>query len=216
MNVSEEAALSAQAFDAIGERYEAAFGNNEVQIAVVERFVAHLPPGARVLDLGCGTGRPTAAQLVRAGCAVTGVDISEEMLRLARENVPGATFLHSDILSVDLPEGSFDGVTCFFVLLMMRRADIDKMLRRIHDLLVPGGRFACSFVAGDFDGLEIPFLGQPVRLSAYPLATLLELLQAAGFTNIEQEELRFPPAGGDSSETQLFFLCQRSATAAGA
>lgn len=209
MKVSEEAALSAQAFDAIGERYEAAFGSNEVQVGVVEGLLARLPPGARVLDLGCGTGRPTVAQLAAAGCVVTGVDISEEMLRLARARVPGATFVCGDILSVDFPEGSFDGITCFFVLLMLRRAEMDGMLRRIHDLLVPGGHFACSMVEGDFDGLDIPFLEQTLRVTAYPLAELVERLKAAGFTILEQQNVRFSPAEGGSAETQLFFLCQR-------
>ncbi|MCK6591712.1 MAG: class I SAM-dependent methyltransferase, partial [Polyangiaceae bacterium] len=159
--------------------------------------------------LGCGTGRPTAEQLVRAGCVVTGIDISEEMLRLAKERVPGATFERGDILTMDLPEQSFDAVTCFFVLLMLRRTEMDQMLRRIHHTLAPGGHFACSMVEGDFDGIDVPFLGQTVRVSAYPLAAFVERLNAAGFTILEQKEHRFVPAGSDSSETQLFFLCKR-------
>lgn len=67
--ISDEAAQQARAFDAIGARYEAVFGTNATQSASLDWLSARLPPGARVLDLGCGTGRPTAERLVRAGHA---------------------------------------------------------------------------------------------------------------------------------------------------
>jgi methylase of polypeptide subunit release factors len=67
-----------------------------------------LPSAARVLDIGCGTGIPTARQLVAAGCEVTGLDISPVMLDLARRNVPEATYLHRDAVDIDSSLGRFD------------------------------------------------------------------------------------------------------------
>jgi ubiquinone/menaquinone biosynthesis C-methylase UbiE len=75
----------AAGFDAIGTRYDEVFPHKEGQIRTVEQLLERLPGGARVLDLGCGTGVPTARQLVDGGCGVTGVDISPVMLD------PGAT-----------------------------------------------------------------------------------------------------------------------------
>lgn len=53
----------AEAFDAIGKRYDEAFPHKEGQIAAVQRLLAELPAQARVLDVGCGTGLPTCGQL---------------------------------------------------------------------------------------------------------------------------------------------------------
>src|SRR5690606_2963385 len=67
--------------------------------AVLQRLFELADPraGLRVLDLGTGTGA-LAALFAEAGCHVTGVDFSEEMLARARERVPRATFWHVDLL----------------------------------------------------------------------------------------------------------------------
>src|SRR4051812_41229736 len=91
-------AMQAQAFDRIGARYEEAFPRKEGQLAATEWLIERLPAGARVLDVGCGTGLPSGRRLVDAGLQVTGIDISEEMLQLARCNVPGAELLRLDVV----------------------------------------------------------------------------------------------------------------------
>src|SRR5688572_6969131 len=74
----------AAGFDAIGTRYDEVFPHKEGQTRTVEQLLERLRTGARVLDLGCGTGVPTARQLVDGGCQVTGVDISPVMLDQSR------------------------------------------------------------------------------------------------------------------------------------
>lgn len=86
------AAIHAEGFGALG---EAAAG-------VVQ---AHLGPalaGARVLDLGCGAGA-LAARLERAGADVWGLDLSGDLLALARARVPGGTFVQGSLHEADLP-----------------------------------------------------------------------------------------------------------------
>ena len=58
----------------------------------------------RVLDLGCGAGRPIAEYLLDRGCAVTGVDASRAMIDLFAQVVPGATALHADMRALRLSE----------------------------------------------------------------------------------------------------------------
>ena len=81
---------SVQRTGGFGDRYDEAFPHKEGQLAAGAWLAASLGPGGRVLDLGCGTGLPTARQLTDAGLRVTGVDLSAGMLALARENVPEA------------------------------------------------------------------------------------------------------------------------------
>ncbi|HKB77227.1 MAG TPA: class I SAM-dependent methyltransferase, partial [Myxococcales bacterium] len=69
-----------------------------------------LAPGDRVLDLGCGAGRPIAERLAAAGLRVVGVDSSIELLRLARRNVPAALLLLAEMTEVELANGSFAAI----------------------------------------------------------------------------------------------------------
>ncbi|NJQ00487.1 class I SAM-dependent DNA methyltransferase [Streptomyces zingiberis] len=87
----------AEAFDAIATRYTEAFPHREGQLAAGAWLAASLPPGSRVLDVGCGTGVPTAAQLAAAGHHVVGIDLSATMVELARENVPQGEFHRRDV-----------------------------------------------------------------------------------------------------------------------
>lgn len=78
----------AEAFDAIGDRYDEAFPHKEGQVGAGDWLIESLDPGARVLDLGSGTGVPTARQLADAGFEVVGVDFSARMVALARGTSP--------------------------------------------------------------------------------------------------------------------------------
>lgn len=75
----------------------------------LDGFLALLPAGGTVLDLGCGMAEPIAAHLVAAGCALTGVDTSPAMLALARIRFPGHRWIEADMRGLSLDE-RFDGI----------------------------------------------------------------------------------------------------------
>jgi SAM-dependent methyltransferase len=201
-------AAQAAAFDAIGTHYDDVFPHKDGQRDLTDRLLAELRPGAAVLDLGCGTGLPTARQLADAGCAVTGVDISPVMIDLARRNVPEATFEVRDAVDV-AGLGPFDAVVAYFSLLMLPRETIAGTLRDLRGVLVPGGLLALGMVEADFDDLEVPFLGRPVRVSGWPRAELRRVLTDAGF-DVTAEDVRAyePAAPGTPPEVQLFVLAR--------
>jgi len=203
----------AEAFDAIGKRYDEAFPHKQGQVSAGEWLMRSLPAGARVLDLGCGTGVPTARQMVDAGFEVVGIDLSGGMLALARERVPAATFHQLDIADLrpggprDL--GRFDAVAAFFSLLMLPRAEIPLALRTVRHLLAPGGLFALSMVEADADDVPIPFLGNTIRVSAYPCKDLRKLIEAAGFDILQEACYAYAPAvTGLPPEEQVFLCCR--------
>lgn len=204
----------AEAFDAIGDRYDEAFPYKKGQLAAAEWVIGSLPAGSRVLDLGCGTGLPTARQLVEAGCEVVGVDLSRGMVALAREYVPGATFHRLDIadLAPDGPHdlGRFDAVVAFFSLLMLTRAEIPGVLRTVHGMLVPGGLFSLSMVEADVDYFKIPFLGNAIRVTGYLREDLRKVIEEADFEVVEESSYTYAPEISDvPPEEQLFLNCTR-------
>jgi ubiquinone/menaquinone biosynthesis C-methylase UbiE len=206
---SAETQRQAAAFDAIGERYDDAFPHKSAQIIATQWVIDRLVPGARVLDIGCGTGVPTAGMMVESGLQVVGIDISTEMLRLARRNVPAGRFVAMDVLQLDSTLGDFDAAVAFFSLLMLRRADIPPVLRRIRAVLRPGGYFALGMVEVDFDYVPYMFLGQPVSVTGYPRADLEALLVAEGLEVREVDVEEFEPATPDAPpERQVFVYCR--------
>jgi predicted TPR repeat methyltransferase len=211
----------AEAFDAIGHRYDEAFPGKEGQLAAGAWLARSLPPGSRVLDLGCGTGLPSARQLADAGHLVTGVDQSRVMLDLARANVPQGTFHQLDLADLrpggpgaDAAggEGRYDGAMAFFSLLMLPRREIPYALRMTAELLVPGGLLALGMVEADVDDFAIPFLGRMIRVSGYLRDELRLIVMDAGFDVVEESSHAYAPASTQvSPEEQLFLHCRRLA-----
>ncbi|MEV0370422.1 class I SAM-dependent methyltransferase [Streptomyces sp. NPDC050636] len=205
----------AEAFDAIGDRYDDAFPHKEGQLAAGSWLAETLPAASRVLDIGCGTGVPTARQLSDAGHRVVGVDFSPAMIKLARDNVPAAEFHRLDI--ADLRNGrlggsgSFDGIAAFFSLLMLPRAEIPYALGMLHDLLRPDGLLALSMVEADVDDFTIPFLGNSIRVSGYLRDDLRRIVHDAGFDVTGEDSFAYAPASTDvPPEIQLFLHLRRA------
>ena len=137
-------------YDRIAERYLAWAGgiDDPGRARMLDLLLERLPPGGDVLDLGCGAGVPSTVRLAERH-RVTGVDISQEQLRLARERLPHAELVHADLASVEFPDASFDGVTCFYALGHLPREQLGGVFRSVRGWLRPGGWFLTSLACGD-------------------------------------------------------------------
>jgi SAM-dependent methyltransferase len=80
-----------------------------VERAWIERFVALLPMGGSVLDMGCGSGQPIARHLVACGFEIFGVDSSPTLIEKCRARFPGEEWLHADMRTLSL-ERKFQGL----------------------------------------------------------------------------------------------------------
>ncbi|RDV03617.1 class I SAM-dependent methyltransferase [Undibacter mobilis] len=110
---------------------------NERIIDIVARL-GGFTPGARIADLGCGSGVFTGL-LNRRGFACTGVDLSPKLIRIAREAHPGIDFQEGDIERLPFADDSFDGVLLAGVLHHL--PELSKCAAEIKRILRPGGRF---------------------------------------------------------------------------
>jgi ubiquinone/menaquinone biosynthesis C-methylase UbiE len=126
------------------ERYDA--GIHLLSLGHIERVyrrVAELVHGTDVLDVGCGTGNMTV-RLARRGLRVVGVDLSPEMLAVARKKLPTGSVRWLQTGAAELtdhfPERSFD--TIVSILLFSEQSDAEQrlVLRQCHSLLRPDGR----------------------------------------------------------------------------
>src|SRR5690349_6794841 len=101
--------LVEQRYDRMAEPYlRSRDPRDPITLAALEELARFLPPSAAVLDLGCGPGIPVTKWLAESGYEVTGVDISEKQLELARGQAPGVTFVKADMAALHFPPATFD------------------------------------------------------------------------------------------------------------
>jgi SAM-dependent methyltransferase len=196
-------------YDAMAEHY-LSWGRRvegDPRARFVEEFSRRLPEGAQVLDLGCGAGVPST-QLLAERCEVVGVDISQAQVRLARENVPQASFIQADLFELDFPDAAFAGITALYSIPHVPREEHGELFRRTAGWLEPGGLFLASLGAGGNSDWTGDWLGVPMFFSSYDAETNRALLEAAGFELLHDEVIEMHEPEGPVSF--LWTLAQKS------
>ena len=136
-------------------------GDGGVDEAVwLDRFVADLPAGASILDVGCGSGWPVGAALLERGLQVTGVDASPGLIAHAQATVPMGVWSVGDMRE-SLPPGPFDGVLAWHSLFHLSPDDQRKVLPKLAACVAEGGRL--MFTSGQAHGETIgDWRGEPL------------------------------------------------------
>jgi SAM-dependent methyltransferase len=205
--------LVERGYDRVAESYLATKDPRDPPVlSALEEMTLDLPPGSAVLDLGCGAGVPATLWLAERGFSVTGVDLSERQLGLARKLVPGAAFIKGDMTKLDLGSGTFDAVVAFHSIIHVPREEHPALLRKVHRWLGPGGLFLATLTLTDFEGEDGDWekWGAPMRWSHYDAETNVAMLRRAGFDVVHAE----PRAGGgtgNAEENWLWVLARKGA-----
>ncbi|MDP7092996.1 MAG: class I SAM-dependent methyltransferase [Gammaproteobacteria bacterium] len=168
-----------------------------------ELLMQNLPEGANLLELGCGPGDPTTKTLAQR-YNVTANDISEACLAIAHENAPNATFIKSDMTSLEFPANSFDAVVAFYSFHHVPRERYEPLLQNIANWLKPGGVFMAAMYPYDVDNLVTgDWHGSTMYWSSFDEARTIELVTSAGLKIIEQSK---ESAIEDGKETTFLWL----------
>jgi ubiquinone/menaquinone biosynthesis C-methylase UbiE len=177
--------MVARGYDQVALDYDHLEGEAEwPRMAWLNKVLNRLAPGSSVLDLGCGSGDPAGIEIAKQH-RLTGVDISQTQIDLARRNVPAGHFLHGDAASVEFPAASFDAVVSFYTLEHIPRREHGAVFRRIHHWLRPGGLLLGSMEAGEYDDVVGEWLGVSMFISCYDPETTRRLVGEAGFDLLE-------------------------------
>ena len=162
----------------------------------MDALLAGFPVPARVLDLGCGTGRPIAEHVLALGHHVTGVDQAEALLGLARERFPRGRWVHAAIEAY-APAETFDAIVCWDALFHIERAWHAELFGRFASWLRGGGRLMLTFGGSDHPAFHDTMFGETFFYDSHPPETELGLLAAAGFRPIVSELMNLPTPGRD-------------------
>jgi len=104
--------------------------------------------GMKVGDIGCGSGR-MSGYLARRGVEPHGVDLSAEMVRVARRDHPSIPFQVADLRHLPFGDGELSGALCWYSLMYLSPAERPRGFAEIARVVRPGGLLATAFKVGD-------------------------------------------------------------------
>ena len=164
----------------------------------IDEAISYLQLGAKILDVGCGSGKPIANYLVEKNFDVYGVDISPKLIDYAKQIIPENKLFVSDIcdFSTDI---KFDAIVCWFALFHIHAEHHLDVLKKFHAFLKPGGILLITFADTGcepggtnvkiIDGhtIESEMFGERFCHSGHPASVNSELIKQAGFKIISDK-----------------------------
>ena len=193
------------AYDNIAEQWHSNFRGQayiDRVLSYLDKILEDLPPKAKVLDVGCGTGNPIAKHIVACGFRVVGVDQSKEMLKFAKTIIPEAEFIYGDMVEIQFAE-KFAAIVAWDSIFHVERQHHSAIYRKLADSLDLGGRLLLSVGGSDAEdsddsgskGFTSEMFGHTFFYSGYAPKIARQLLETEGF-EIEVWEVDDPSSRG--------------------
>lgn len=171
-------------------------------------FASLLVKGGTILDLGCGSGRDSA-YFVTQGFQVTGVDLSEKLLAIAKKNVRNALLVKEDIRHLSFAPNSFDGIWSCASIVHINHSEQQELFRSMYTILKPGGLLYIHAKKGEGEQyIEEPSMPGKKRFYAFFTASLLEhYCKKAGFSDVEIIDVGVTKAYANGKHSKEWIDC---------
>ena len=212
----------------LGMKYEEAYGQDEGLVKIVQKWLSFLPPGATVLECGCGTGKPIARTIADGGYHYHGIDVASGMVALCRKQVPQGSYEVVDMVDY-VPKVDYDGVVASLSHFELSPQQTIDMARKWAAWIKPGGFILISTISGEkafgkarsFDpvsechiGIETTFLGNRIIINMFTEKGWRKLLEDAAFEIIHTETDMFEPKAEDTPEEPRYYFIAKKPSAA--
>ncbi len=189
--------MNRSSYNAIASSWDAArtsfYGRERSYLDI---FLEGLPVPSRILDLGCGTGRPIAEHILARGHHLTGVDQASKLLDLARSRFPDGIWIESRIEDFEATE-QFAGVVCWDALFHIERLHHDALLSRVTKMVGTDGRLMLTVGGSDHPPFTDTMFGETFFYDSHPPEKVLSLLHQLGFEPLVSEFMNEPTSGRD-------------------
>ncbi|MFI7500632.1 class I SAM-dependent DNA methyltransferase [Streptomyces sp. NPDC049687] len=200
-------------YDAVAEDYAERFRDGlaamPLERAVLTAYAELVGAGGRVADLGCGPGWVTGF-LASLGLEMSGLDLSESMLAIARRENPGIRFEQGSMLELGFPDGALAGVVSFYSSIHTPVDELPSLFSELHRVLAPGGLLFLGFQVGDEPRRYDRPWGHDVALDFERRRPerMTGLLTAAGFTPLSCT-VREPETGRGETTPQALLMARK-------
>lgn len=206
-------------FDYLGKRYEDAFADSPNLCKFIATAAQKLPAQSKVLDVGCGTGKPVANILASMGHDVYGIDISQEMVNIASSQVKG-TFEKVDMRNYK-PAFLMDGIFVVLSLFQITPGETYSMVYQWSQWLKPGGLLVIGVTPSTslpenevtYDAtwdchrqMQKPWMHKYTNETFFSEDGWQRMLQDAGFESELSSTFPFTPNDPDHQSTEIHYL----------
>jgi SAM-dependent methyltransferase len=172
-----------RAWDDVAETYAESRDPTGSDAALIDDLLEALPADPLVLDVGCGDGARTLANLPSDA---VGVDVSRRGLELATAEVPGARLAQGDMTHLPIAADSVDAITAYHAVFHVSREDHAAVYDEFARVLEPGGRLLMTLPTGRFETVRRGWMGGEMFFSAPGERATLDALADAGFGDVER------------------------------
>lgn len=199
---------------AYAERFFDELDHKPLDRALLDCFAEQVGPLDPVADLGCGPGQ-VGRYLHERGLPVCGIDLSAEMVAVARELNPALTVRQGSMVSLDAADGAWGGIVAFYSIIHLTDDELPCAFDEFHRVLRPGGLLLVAFHVGTETVHRDELWGEPVDLDFrfFKPATIVPLLEAAGFA-VEAKIERQPYPTVEFPSRRAYLLARKPLPAA--
>lgn len=189
--------MNREAYNKISDRWDSArrkfYGREREYLDVL---LSALPGGASVIDLGCGTGRPMAEDVISRGYRVIGIDQSSEQIKKAAERFPEQRWVLSSMEAYGFNDG-FDAAIIWDSLFHIERSYHEPILRKIVERLPSGGRVMLMVGGSEHPAFTDFMFGQEFFYDSDSPEKTLHIIENLGCHPLIGEFMNLPTEGRD-------------------
>lgn len=206
-----------QTFDTwnkMADLYQEKFMDLAIYNESYDRFCEMAPVNGRILEIGCGPGN-IARYLLQKQPAfqLKGLDVAENMVKLARKNNPSAEFEVMDIRFLHELQEHYDGILCGFCIPYISVEECNKLFKDCAQMLSTNGVLYVSFVEGtdEQSGLKTNNTGDSVYFYYHDLDVIKKSLNNNQFTIKDVMHVNYPKPG-DQDDVHTIVIAKKIST----
>jgi len=156
---------------------------------LLDAFAESVRGRGEVCEIGCGPGH-IARYLRDRGATMSGIDLSQEMVKWAQRLNPDISFQQGNMLALNLPNSSLAAIVSFYAIIHIERDKITLALQEMNRVLQPGGSLLISFHSGEGVLHRDEWYDKPISIEVTLFGSdeMSGYLEAAGFETVSFAE----------------------------
>ncbi len=193
MDVPEKSKIVEDGYNQIADIYHSLrLAKKDLNYQYFDNLFHFFPESGKVLDLGCGGGQPLTAYFADKGFDVTGVDLSREMIEIAKTQIPQGRFFVSDMVECQFTGEEFDVIVSAFAIIHVPQERQLILFKKIFEWLKKNGTAYLVLANQDVKEWREDFYGVEMYWSHFGKQKYQQLINEVGFELIWDEVENLP------------------------